>query len=300
VLAHYKALYLVSPIKYLEVWNEFNVPQHFQGTARQLVELTCAAHDVVSEEAFKGDGIKVIAPSLAASDHRAMSTLLEARVSDTDPRDIKACADIIATHIYAPGYAPELVVPAVTANMWLQMKQHGVENKPLWNTEGSMNCDIHCPAAYAPSAGQLRGMLPRLFATMWANGIGNFDYFLLEGGFEPWTALVAPPGNALLGAGSLTPSGQGYLTAAKWFKGATLLAAYRSGTSNFRVHQIKQAKGKIAYLVWSDVDTDYTKVSAPASWKALRVQRTDGSTTVLPTPTTPFVLKAREPALLTP
>jgi hypothetical protein len=300
VLARYKARYPVSPIKYLEVWNEFSVPQHFRGPASKLVELTCAAHDVIAEDAFKNDGIQVIAPSLAGYDHMAMSGLLDAQASATDTRGIKECADIISAHLYAPGYAPELVLPAGTANMWLQMKEHGIQTKPLWNTEGSMNCDLHCPANYVPSAAQLRGMLPRSFATMWANGISNFDYFLMEGGFEPWTALVGTPGNSATATGSLTPSGQGYLTAATWFKGGTLLAAYRSGTSNIRVQKIKQASGKIAYMVWSDVDTNYSKVSAPAGWRTLRVQRTDGTTTALPTPTTPFILKAREPALLTP
>jgi len=317
VLTHFRDRYAVagdptyrSPIKYLEIWNEFSVPNHFASPYSQLAEMTCAARDVVNEEAFKVGGkpiVKIVAPSLAGDDLWKMREMLEAQTAEVTPRTVGECADIFATHIYLTGYAPEIVSTPRVANLQLLLKSLHLENKPLWNTEGSSTCDLHCPAGYVPSAGQAKGMLPRMFATMWANGISNFDYFLMEGGAEPWMALVSLPGTPESTAGALTPMGMGYATAVNWFKGATLQAAYRTGPQRsasaplpIHVQKIEQSSKKLTYMVWSDVDVNFSKVSAPAAWKAQRVQRADGTITVLPTPTTSFALKAREPVLLTP
>jgi len=108
-----------------ELWNEVNLRQFFTGSMEDLVELARVMH----EEVRRGDpAALVVSPSFTngMDGVRALDRYLALGGG--------TYADVISFHFYTPSGPPEAML-AIVAEVRAVMLAHGVENKPLWNTE---------------------------------------------------------------------------------------------------------------------------------------------------------------------
>ena len=266
-----------TQIKYFELWNEPYTANFFQAagaTAPQhLKEMACTA-----QNELKGSGIQLIGPNLmpdAFSDE-----FLAAGGGD--------CVDIMSMHAYFTPFDIEKDLPQRIANIKFLMRDHGLQTKPLWNTEGAAHCapdPAHPNQTFcrdrmgtpkAPTEGELKGTMLRAFASMWANGIQNFDYFFLEGGFDSWSGLSSRKdvgstckNNTASGYCVLemkpTPLGQGYARAKAWFTGQNLVAAYTNKEQNVHIYESINPNQVRQRVIWN-TGTTAKEVTLPASW----------------------------------
>lgn len=109
-----------------EIWNEPNIKHHFSGSPEKLVELTCEAYRILKDI---DPANRVVSPSATAGakDH---IQYLENFLTIGG----KKCIDIVGHHFYVPNSGPEAMVPLIRQVRAI-MQKHGIDDKPLWNTE---------------------------------------------------------------------------------------------------------------------------------------------------------------------
>jgi hypothetical protein len=240
-----------------------------------MAAMTCAAKEVLQSI---DPNLKLIGP---AATGLWMDEYIEAGGA--------ACVDILNIHEYFAPPTMEGTMPANLANLKFMMLDYNLFNKPIWNTEGAPRCNdlgiSYCAPNYSPSDGVLRGTMIRALALQWANGVTNFDYFFMEGGFEPWSGLVLrkPAGstcqstdNGCLSHMTPTPMGEGYIKAGQWMKNMRLTAAYTNAAKDVFIFKMKTSTGALRYLIWTTAAAGKI-VRAPAIWAITTVEQTTGS-----------------------
>lgn len=272
----------LGKIRYFEVWNEPSEARFFttnipSESARTLAAMTCAAKEALkAADPNNTYDLKLIGPS---SSPYWLDEYIEAGGA--------ACVDIMNIHGYVAPQSIEATLPAELANLKFTMANYKLTNKPIWNTEGAVRCTdgtSFCSAGYIPGDGVLRGSLVRALGLMWANGVTNFDYFFLEGGFESWSGLaLRKPANSncqqtingCLPYMTLTPVGQGFAKAGSWMKGKQLMSAYANSTKDVYILKMKTSAGVVSYLIWA-TGTGKT-VRFPKGWAIKSVESLTGS-----------------------
>jgi hypothetical protein len=306
-------------IKFWEVWNEWDIPQHFAGSAQDMVTLTCKAYDVIKGPKHDGAAV-VLSPSVTTANMAVLDSFLDLGGGK--------CVDAIAMHANAL-VGTQQYLPAAISNVRTVMAQHGYGSLPVWITESAPSacrdfdpaCDLRAPVPLS----RQKGLMPIAVSTLLANRVSNISPHQMEGGapadvnvwdFQPWNAFARMRSPALDGEHTfdfttLTPFGAGYKAAGDWFKGATVQQAYPQG-SDLVVVKLRAANGKTGYVVWT-TNPDGKRVTAQYSWGIKTVTRIhtpkdingvadafDVPDQTLPTSTTPFNLVPDEPVLLMP
>ncbi|WP_157991527.1 GH39 family glycosyl hydrolase [Caldimonas tepidiphila] len=241
-------------IRHWELWNEPDHSIFYRGSVERMVELARVAREelkaadpanvLVSPGLTMGQGLRWLHRFLAAGGGRHV--------------------DVIAFHWYYDS-APESLLPAI-ANVRQLMRQHGVADKPLWNTEGGLVCNKRlrdCSPMRLGEDEQL-GLHARAMLLMWSAGVARFDYYFWEG---RW------PGEALLEGDFRTPTlaGRGRAEAVRWMRGARVLDAFHVGE---RVWVLRMQRGERRFsIVWA---TEPTEVRLPREWGSTRLRRLDG------------------------
>lgn len=112
-------------IRDFEIWNEPSDLNHYTGSVEKLVELTCAAKQVLKAI---DPAIRIVSPASAGGGRHLehLNQFLAAGGKD--------CIDIVAHHFYVPRYGPEAMVPIIRAVREI-MQRNEVGHLPLWNTE---------------------------------------------------------------------------------------------------------------------------------------------------------------------
>jgi hypothetical protein len=260
-------------IKYWELWNEADYGGLYNGPVPTMVEMARIAR----EELKAADPANVlIAPSYTGAGLLWLNSFFGSGG--------KNYVDAIAIHGY---YALDVEgLLTGVSNLRSIMKNHGLENKPIWNTEGGLSCTINMASCLAaapagktsvtamelPIAAQ-RGALARGFAFMWTNGIVNFNHYTLEG--TPDTPALADPATNYT---TQTPFGIAFLTSSKWIVGSSVVDAYLTPEGIY-VFKIKTAANKAAYMVWSTKGT--LKVRTPTTWPITKLNRLDSTSVAL-------------------
>lgn len=113
-------------IKFFELWNEINLKQFYTGSFETMVKLQKITYETLKEVDRSN---KLISPSFTGN---SMSEVKKfgAYLRSGGFR----YADIISYHLYTPTTHPEALLPLIAA-INKEIKDSGVENKPLWNTE---------------------------------------------------------------------------------------------------------------------------------------------------------------------
>lgn len=242
-------------IKYWELWNESDYSGTYAGSIEKMVEMARIAR----EELKAADPNNVlVSPGLSTG--QGFSWLDRFLAAGGG-----AHVDHIGFHWYY-SVEPEKLLASIQ-NVREIMRNHGVDNKPLWNTEGAPLCNsavVNCSTWVASTAEQ-RSVNARAAMIMWIKGISNFNYYFWENG-ETQRKLVQ--------SDNITPTtgSDAYAEAIRWMKGARFTDAYRVAD---KVYVVRMNRGTENYTVlWSTVAG--TQVSLPAGWGMTRVRNLAG------------------------
>ena len=248
-------------IRYWELWNEPDYSIFYSGPVETMVEMARIARQELKAADPEN---RLISPGLTTAQGLAW---LHRFLSAGGGRYV----DAIGFHWYF-GDRPESI-GAFIDNVHTLLRQHGQDDKPLWNTEGGLNVpsspgsgSASGSAAASLTLEQQRGLVLRAMLTMWSRGVDAFCYYFWEGRF---------PGERMVTANyrTPTPAGLAYARGAGWMLGARMKAAERdaSGRHVFTFER----DGRTFRIAWSTEGRP--PLDIPEDWRARRIARLDGS-----------------------
>lgn len=234
-------------IRYYEIWNEPSDRKFFTGTPDVLVRMIYEAHVILKQVDASNS---IISPGNAGASRHIEY------LDDLFRRGVKDYIDIVGYHFYAPNAYPEAIVPLIRAVKQL-MKKHGIEHKPLWNTETGWwieNKDGTPDHPGVSSGGWRRlesqteagAVIARAFILARAEGVERFFWYSWDnpyglGMLEPTSGVVKPIAAA-------------YSRVVKWLVGMTVEPCH--ATAGVWVCALRSIDGaKNEWLVWSDSGT---------------------------------------------
>ncbi|RZL00362.1 MAG: hypothetical protein EOP36_15980 [Rubrivivax sp.] len=261
--------YKGSPLKYWEVWNEPNfgpkddwcpdqqvclskMASGYRGTPEQLLALQNDAATII-----KGidPAAQIVSAGVSLYHREYLDYFLKIGGGKT--------ADIIGYHIYVDG-PPELLMPHILALRGL-MRDHGVSDKPLWNTEGGVaQLGLELDPAWREA--KARGLdLPRPFElgpaylarsliVAWASGMGRWYHYAWDGG-HAWpsaTSVIARGTNLAI---DTTDGGVAYRQLVGWMVGKRMVAFESGQNGGLWQATLQDAAGKLSYIAWHPART---------------------------------------------
>lgn len=252
----------VGRIRYWELWNEPDFKPHWSGTHAQLVEMARVAaeelHAVDPQNRLVGPGFT------AGQGMTALDQLLAAGLGKY--------VDDIGYHFYY-STNPE-GIGAQLDNVRGLMKNHGVDAKPLWITEGAFICDsllADCTTAL-PTAAQDRSVNARAMFMMASRGVANFNFYVYESG-DVWRKLVESTDYA-----TLTEKGRTFSEARSWLRGTRIVDGFKV---NDMIYALRLTRGtETSVVLWSTHAG--TVVNVPGAWGVTRLRTITGTDSAMP------------------
>lgn len=223
-------------IKYFELWNEPNRPEHWTGTAAQLYEMVKPVVSIIRKNI---SGAKITTPPICGGDAPWMTSWLE--LENTNTR----LSDYYSIHLYINGpldgnsYIPETRM-AVIEKMVATKNANGWTSTPWINSETQFNEQYTCVLTALECASQLVRWHFLQFAYQGGAG-GPFNI-----GWYDWNDSIQLGGYDTY-----------YYTMMKWLIGAHFTA---SCTNNGTVWScpLTEADGTNALIVWNTAgDSSY-------------------------------------------
>jgi len=191
-------------VKYIEVWNEPNIPSEYMGTVQQLVSM---ARDVRQIARFYDPNISIISPPETGDgpDSSQMAYLAAYLGAGGGPY-----VDAIGLHGYVK--QPEKIIPRIR-NTITVMQQYQQTGKPIYVTEASW-CMVSPCYNHIPTASQQGGFTFRQYLAALSTPVSSFYLFAYDSNSEGniWNS---PQGH-------ITPAGTAYQLFYTWLVGATM------------------------------------------------------------------------------
>ncbi|MCW7539974.1 hypothetical protein OOT46_19235 [Aquabacterium sp. A7-Y] len=244
-------------IKFYELWNEPDFSGTYQGSMEKMVEMA----RIASEEIKAADPTaKLVSPGVGVDQgYSFMDRFFQLGGGQY--------VDYVGWHFYYNS-DPEALGSQIQ-NAREVMRNHGLQDKQLWNTEGSYICDRtkHNCSTWDSSYVQKRGVNARALMMMWGKGIRNFNYYF-------WERQTEATGSRMVEADWKTPTtaGLAYAEAIKWIKGARLVDSFQI---NNKVYVFRVNRGSENYVIaWSI--SQNTKVVVPSEWGVSKVRTLAG------------------------
>lgn len=202
-------------IRHYQIWNEPNLKPFFTGSPQKLVELTCEAFQILKAI----DPLNQIVSGGSTPGGKDHLGYLNHFLASGG----KNCIDIVGHHFYVPLSGPEAMVPLIRGVRRV-MKENGVSQKPLWNTEtgwwlassdGTPDHQIVAKGGWKKMSLDYKGNIVfRAFALARSEGVERFFWYAWDnealGLIEPTTKKPKPVTekwrsavNTLLGASDL-------------------------------------------------------------------------------------------------
>ena len=233
-------------IESYQIWNEANLTTFFNGTPKQMAQLTQAAAQIIRA----GDPTaKIVAASSTVRLTSAYKKFFPAYLKAL--RGMGWPVDVIAIHTYGPGDQTPAIREAYIADARKEIAKAGGSSKPLWDTE--VNYGIKGP-------GKVKGQdITGLKAASWVAQT-YLDSVRLGIGRTHWYYWA--PVNPLLGVDTYTgtTAAVGYQTAYDWIAGAWAGCSTAGG-----VNTCDLDKGSPAKVAWTNSGTGTFTVPAYAS-----------------------------------
>lgn len=187
-------------IREFEIWNEPNLKQFWTGTMDQMVSLTREASRII--HAIDPAAI-VVSPSAVGSDGIAwLSHFLAKGGGDS--------IDVVGFHFYVTPAPPEAMLPRIRTVQRV-MKEHGLDAKPLWNTEAGWSDPKPFPSDELAAA-----YVARSYILNWAAGVDRLYWYSWDN--HRWVSLQTTEADNR----TLKPAGRAYETIHDWLVGAQL------------------------------------------------------------------------------
>ena len=250
-------------IRTYDLWNEVNVKGFYSGSQEKLVELARVAYQTLKEV---DPNIIFISPSVVgAGNHRWLDEYLA--------KGGAKYLDVVGYHFYVPKAAPEAMLPLIQ-QVQSVMRKHGLEEKPLWNTEIGWWIDNKTKLTRQYGAapdwrklddGMAAAYVARTMVMSWPAGVSRVFWFAWDGidmGFiEPGSLELKPVAVALD-------------TMARSLTGGLLKQCDRA--EKIWTCKFTSADKKSVWIVWAEDDVSREWL-VPVDWRIKRVQRLDAS-----------------------
>lgn len=230
-------------IKYYEVWNEPNFPIFFNGSVREMAELTVSASKIL--KAIDPE-IKIISPGIVAGffdwlPAGKQGTLwIDSFLKATPPHYF----DVTGAHFYTPEKdSPEQELIPIIRNFKKVLQENHI-NKPVWNTEqgyGAMDAarrknysgDTATGIAMRTFLINLMEGVERMYWYDWSNRSFCSLYMVEQDGITP------------------TDAARGVAFTQQWLKGKIITGVDSLTDSGFIVYLKNKTNKKFA-VAWSD------------------------------------------------
>lgn len=259
-------------IRYWELGNEADLHLLFSGTPAQMVEMARIAREEL--KAVDPNNM-VMSPSLTSNG----LNFIESFFANGGGQYV----DIISTHYYWE-LEPEKAAVGLS-NLRNIMKSYGLNNKPLWNTEGTLHCNTHIDncSGFNPNDSERRGGFTRGLLMMVQQGVQGFAQYHNE--------------NGLVKSDFKTPTemGKAYIEAYAWLRGAQMIDGIAADNQSVFAFRIKK-NGKDTWVVWALRDGRHVVI--PAAWGMKKTRTIAGKDGAVPSNRELTV--GIEPILLTP
>lgn len=239
-------------IKYLEVWNEPNVPTEWVGTMQQIVRMT---QDVGAVAKSFDPNVLIISPPETGDGKLGLKmTWLGGYLAAGGGQYV----DIVGLHGYVDN--PEDIITRMNATTAV-MAQYGQSRKPIFITEGSWCCDNSpIPVAEQP------GFSFRHYLSILSTPVSRFYLYSFD---------VSNEGNLWnLPSAKMTSNGNAYNLYYNWLVGATMTEPCQQQPSNNSIWSCTFTKpqGYQAQAIWSTTTPPgyTTTVSVPPQYVQYR------------------------------
>ncbi|HTU42210.1 MAG TPA: glycosyl hydrolase [Candidatus Aquilonibacter sp.] len=240
-------------IRYYEIWNEPNLPRLSQTCSPE--KLLILAREAYTTLKQVDPNIRVISPSpVNGNGLDWLDRYLELGGGKY--------ADIIGYHFYVttrPESMLNLILPAKEI-----MRKHGVDDKPLWNTEAGW---IKRLTGRIDLVQQAPGWAARAYILNWAAGVERFYWYAWDddgGDSVPFTEEDET---------TITGSARAYAEIQKWLVGATMQSCERDANGTW-VSQLTRESGRSAWILWNEDHS--SKFDVPKAWHVERETRLSG------------------------
>jgi hypothetical protein len=239
-------------IKYLEVWNEPNIPIEWGGTTPQLVRMTA---DVRSISKAIDPNVEITSPPETGD---GKNSLTMAWLASYLAAGGGQYVDVIGLHGYVNN--PEDIITRVNATAAV-MAQYSQTGKPIFITEGSWCCE-HTPIAQLEQP----GFSFRQYLSILSTPVQKFYLFNFSANNEGnlWSTAEK----------SMTTNGNAYLLYYNWLVSATMTQPCQAEASNNAVWSctFTKAQGYEAEAIWSTTTPmgQYLTVSVPPQYVQYR------------------------------
>lgn len=251
-------------IKHYELWNEVNVKGFYSGSQEKLVELARVAYQTLKEV---DPSIIFVSPSVVGEGHHPW---LDRYLAKGGAKYL----DAVGYHFYMPKAPPEAMLTLIR-QVKNVMKKHGLEDKPLWNTETGWWIDnnTNTPRTRAVPPGWVKvdseraaAYVARALLLSWTAGVSRIYWY-------SWDSIdmgLIQPGSL-----ELKPAGVAFDTMSRLLTGALLKQC--TVDDKIWICQIVTANEKKPVLaVWTEDDVG-RNWKIPSSWNIMGVERLDGS-----------------------
>jgi len=228
-------------IRAYEIWNEPNLPDFYDGSVEQMVQLT----DIAAAELKKIDpGILVVTPSCTGGSGVGwLAKFLQAGGGRN--------SDVVGFHFYVSPADPEASLNVI-ARVQETMRANGAGSKPLWNTEFGYSVANKTPqerpdwakqGMYARilSEDEASAIIARTFILNWAAGVQRVFWYAFDNGYM---GMTEPDGKAV------KKNAHAYVVVQGWLEGAHMGACVDHGGALWGCN-ITLKSGKYAVITWS-------------------------------------------------
>ncbi len=248
-------------IQYYEIWNEPNLKHFFSGSVDQMVRLAREAYTILKQV---DPSIKVVSPSIF-SEYGGVNWLDEYLTKGGG-----AYADIIGAHFYIANDKPPEESLSLMREVKQVMAKHGLQNKPLWNTEtGFGNKGEN--AFYSDE--QSMAYVARSYILNWASGIERFYWYAWDNR-NVVTLLMVEEDNK-----TLTTAAKAYGEIQQWLVGSRMNKC-EPDVQDTWICEFTQEDGDPAWIVWNSKREHSLKI--PEGLNLRQVRSLKGEKTALP------------------
>jgi hypothetical protein len=187
-------------IKAYEIWNEPNNRGFWTGDTQQMVALTREASEIIHRIDPEA---QVVSPAATTSSGIPWLTQF---LNLGGGRYV----DVIAYHFYVSPQPPEAMVPLIQQVRQI-MRDNGVGEKPLWNTESGWQIPKPFPSEELAAA-----YLARAYVLNWAAGVSRFFWYAWDN--HSWVSIQTTESDNR----TVTPAGRTFGTIQRWLADAEL------------------------------------------------------------------------------